>query len=228
MILSLVTRTLLLYLVVVATMRVMGKRQIGQLQPFEFVVAIMISELAAIPLTEDDKKLHHALIPISVLLACQLILSYVSIKGVRIREIICGKPTLLVRHGKLLEKNLKKEMYTINDLMEQLRFNSIQSIEDVEYALLETNGQLSVVVNSQKRPVSPEDLNLQTKPEGFSHDIIIDGKLIGRTLEMLNLKREWIDKKLAEQGITDYCQVFYASIDKDNNIHVQKKGEYLE
>lgn len=228
MILGLIAKTFFLYIVVVVTMRVMGKRQIGQLQPFEFVVAMMISELAAIPLSEDDRKIHHALIPIGVLLASQLIMSYVSIKGVRIREIICGKPTLLIRHGKLLENNLKKEMYTINDLLEQLRFNSVQSIKDVEYALLETNGQLSVIVNSQKRPVTPEDLKIETKPESFSHDLIIDGKLIGRTLETLNLKREWVDQKLAEMGITDYSQVFYASIDKDNSILVQKRGEYLE
>ncbi|NLU53661.1 MAG: DUF421 domain-containing protein [Clostridiaceae bacterium] len=228
MILGLIAKTFFLYLVVVATMRVMGKRQIGQLQPFEFVVAMMISELAAIPLSEDDRKIHHALIPIAVLLVSQLIMSYISIKGVRIREIICGRPTLLIRHGKLLEKNLKKEMYTINDLLEQLRFNSVQSIKDVEYALLETNGQLSVIVNSQKRPVTPEDLKIETKPESFSHDLIIDGKLIGRTLETLNLKREWVDQKLAEMGITDYSQVFYASIDKDNSILVQKRGEYLE
>ena len=96
---QLVLRTFFLYLVVVVTMRLMGKRQIGQLQPFEFAIAVMISELAALPLTEDEKKIHHALVPIIVLVACQLTISFLSIKGVRIREVVCGKPTLLVRHG---------------------------------------------------------------------------------------------------------------------------------
>jgi uncharacterized membrane protein YcaP (DUF421 family) len=209
-------------------MRVMGKRQIGQLQPFEFAIAVMISELAALPLTEDDKKIHHALIPIAVLLSCQLLISFLSIKGVRIREIVCGRPVLLIRDGRMLEKNMRREMYTINDLLEQLRFYSIQSINDVEYGILETNGQLSVMLKSCKRPVTPEDLNIKTEYESFNHDIIIDGKLIGRTLKRLHLKREWIDEKLKEYGVNDYAHVFYASIDSNKKIFVQKKGEFLE
>ncbi|NLM73532.1 MAG: DUF421 domain-containing protein [Clostridiaceae bacterium] len=227
MVLALVSKTLLLYLIVVACMRLMGKRQIGQLQPFEFAVAIMISELAALPLTEDDKKLHHAIIPIAVIIICQLAISFLAIKGVRIREVICGRPTLLIRNGKILEKNMRKELYTINDLLEQLRFHGIQSVKDVEYGILETNGQLSVLLKSGKRPVTPEDINLTPKDECFDHDIIIDGKLIGRTLEKLNLKREWLDEQLKEYGVTDYTHVFYAAVDNDNKLFVQKKGEYL-
>lgn len=228
MVLALVSKTLLLYLIVVACMRLMGKRQIGQLQPFEFAVAIMISELAALPLTEDDKDLHHSIIPIGVIFVCQLVISFLSIKGVRIREVICGRPTLLIRNGKILEKNMRKELYTINDLLEQLRFYSIQSVKDVEFGILETNGQLSVLLKSNKRPVTPEDLNMDTKKESFDHDIIIDGKLIGRTLKKLNIKREWVDEQLKEFGITDYTHVFYAAVDSDNKLFVQKKGEYLD
>ncbi len=226
--LQLISRTFFLYLVVVVTMRLMGKRQIGQLQPFEFAVAVMISELAALPLTEDGKNIHHAVIPIAVLLACQLLISFLSIKGVRIREVVCGKPTLLIRDGKMLEKNMRKELYTINDLLEQLRFQSIQSINDVEYAILETNGQLSVILKSEKRPATPEDFNIKPPRENFNHDIIIDGKLIGRTLQRLHLQRPWIDEKLKEYGINDYTHVFYASIDSKQNLFVQKKGEYME
>lgn len=228
MISQLIYRTFFLYIVVVVSMRLMGKRQIGQLQPFEFAIAVMISELAALPLTEDDKKIHHALIPISVLLTCQLLISFLSIKGVRIREVVCGKPTLLIRNGKMLEKNMRREMYTVNDLLEQLRFYSIQSVDDVEYGILETNGQLSVMLKSIKRPVTPEDFNINIPYECFNHDIIIDGKLIGRTLGRLHLKREWIDDQLKQFGINDYAQVFYASISSDHKLFVQKKGEFLE
>lgn len=228
MISALIFRTFFLYLVIVVTMRLMGKRQIGQLQPFEFAVAVMISELAALPLTEDGKKIHHALVPIAVLLICQLTISFLSIRGVRIREIVCGRPTLLIRDGKMLEKNMRKEMYTVNDLLEQLRFNGITSVHDVEYGILETNGQLSVLLKSGKRPATPEDLNIKVPQECFDHDIIIDGKLIGRTLEKLDLKREWIDEKLKEFGISNYSHVFYASIDSENRLHVQKRGEFLK
>ena len=225
---QLMLRTFLLYIVVVITMRIMGKRQIGQLQPFEFAIAVMISDLAAIPLSEDDKPIHHALIPIAILTICQLSISFLSIKGVRIREVVCGKPTLLIRHGKILEKNMRKEMYTINDLLEQLRFNSVQGIGDVEYGILETNGQLSVLLKSNKRSVTPEDLNIDPPAESFHHDLIIDGKLIGRTLEKLHVKREWLDNALKAYGITDYSQVFYASVDSNMTLYVQKNGEYLE
>lgn len=228
MVLTLIWKTFLLYGVVVVTMRLMGKRQIGQLQPFEFAIAVMISELAALPLTEDDKKLHHALIPIAVLVICQLMISLISLKGVRIRDYICGKPTVLIRNGRMLEKNMKREMCTVNDLLEQLRFNNIQDPSDVEYAVMETNGQLSVVVKSQKRPVTPEDLNIDTKYEGYSIDLIIDGRLIGKALERFNIQKKWLNDKLAEHGISDYKMVFFASLDSSGKLYVQKKGEYLE
>lgn len=228
MIPQIISRTVLMYLVIIISMRLMGKRQIGQLQPFEFAIAVMISDLAVMPLTGDSKNLVQDLIPIAVLVICQVLLSFLSIRGVRIREIICGKPMLLIRDGKLLEKNMRREMYTINDLMEQLRFYSIQSVGDVEYGILETNGQLSVLLKSEKRPATPEDLGIKTPHEKFSHDIIIDGKLIGRTLERLHIKREWVDESLKEFGVNDYKQVFYAYLDSNMKIQMQKKGEYLE
>ena len=228
MVIQLIFRTFFIYILVVITMRIMGKRQIGELQPFEFAIAVMISDLAAIPLSDEDKDLYHAVVPIAVLVICQLSISFLSIKGVRIREIVCGKPIVLIRDGKILEKNMRKEMYTINDLLEQLRFNSIQSVNDVEYGILETNGQLSVLLKPNKRALTPEDLNMNPPAESFDYDIIIDGKLIGRTLERLNLKREWVDNALKEYGINDYKQVFYASVDNNLRLFVQKKGEYLE
>jgi uncharacterized membrane protein YcaP (DUF421 family) len=228
MILQIIAKTVFMYLVIILSMRLMGKRQIGQLQPFEFALAVMISDLAVMPLSDEDKNFFHGLIPIFVLVLCQVLLSFLSIKGVRIREIICGKPIILIRNGKVLEKNMRKELYTINDLTEQLRFNSVQCIGDVEYGILETNGQLSVFLKSEKRPATPEDLGLKTPEEKLCYDVIIDGKLIGRTLERLNLKQEWVDQALKEYGVNDYKQVFYAYVDSDMKLQVQKKGEYLE
>ncbi|HOK42125.1 MAG TPA: DUF421 domain-containing protein [Thermoclostridium caenicola] len=226
--LPLIWKTLLLYIVIIVSMRLMGKRQIGQLQPFEFAVAVMISELAALPLTEDDRKLHHALIPIAVLVTCQLLISYISIKGVRIRGYICGKPTVVIRNGRMLEKTMRKEMCTINELLEQLRFHSVQNVSDVEYAILETNGQLSVILKSQKRPVTPEDLKIETKYEGCTIDLIIDGILMEETMKKMNIDKNWLDQQLKERGISDYRMVFYAAVDTSGNLYVQKKGEYLE
>jgi len=227
-VLVVVARTLILYLIVVVIMRIMGKRQIGQLQPFELVIAIMISELASVPMQNTGIPLVNGIIPILTLLIAQLTLSFIGIKSTKARAIICGRPTVLVENGKIKESHLRKEMYTINDLMEQLRFNSIQNVGDVEYGILETNGQLSVLLKSEKRPATPEDLGINPPREEFSRDVIIDGKLIGRTLEKLHLKREWLDEALKEHGVNDYRQVFYAYIDSNMKLHLQKKGEFLE
>lgn len=225
---SLIWRTLILYVVIVVTMRLMGKRQIGQLQPYEFAVAVMISELAAIPLTEDNRKIHHALIPIAVLLACQLFISFVSLKGVKLRNYICGRPVVLIKNGHMLEKNMRKEFVTINDLLEQLRFSDVTAVDDVEFAVLETNGQLSVLIKSQKRAVTPEDLKIKTDYERYSTSLIIDGKLISEALKELNIDHGWLLGELKKYGVNDIEMVFYASLDSKGKLYVQKKGEYLQ
>ena len=130
-------RALILYILVVIVMRIMGKRQIGQLQPFELVIAIMISELAAVPMQNTGIPLVYGIIPILTLLILQLLISYLSIKSIRFRALICGKPAILIEKGRIRESELRKEMYTLNDLLEQLRINNCPNVSDVEYAILE-------------------------------------------------------------------------------------------
>ena len=136
-------RTLILYVLVVIVMRIMGKRQIGQLQPFELVIAIMISELASVPMQNTGIPLINGIIPILTLLVAQITMSFISLKSTKARGVICGKPSILIENGRINEKELRKEMYTINDLLEQLRIKNFQNIADVEFAILETNGQLA-------------------------------------------------------------------------------------
>ncbi|MDI3477980.1 MAG: hypothetical protein PWQ59_1505, partial [Thermoanaerobacterium sp.] len=147
-------RTLILYFLVVVVMRIMGKQQIGQLQPYELVVAIMIADLVAVPMQNKGIPLLTGIIPIFTLLISQLFLSYISMKSLRGREMICGKPTVLIDKGKILTKELQKERYNINDLLEELRVMGYPNIADVEYAILETNGCLSVIPKVDKRPVT--------------------------------------------------------------------------
>jgi uncharacterized membrane protein YcaP (DUF421 family) len=216
-------RTLILYALVVIVMRLMGKRQIGQLQPFELVIAIMISELASVPMQNTGIPLLAGIIPILTLLVAQITLSLISIKSIRARGIICGKPKILIESGIIKQENLAREMYTINDLLEQLRIKNIPNISDVEYAILETNGQLSVIPKSQKRQVTPEDLKINTEYEGLSYDLIIDGRLYLENLKKINLDTKWLNEQLANFGISDYKSVFFASIDTKGNLFVQKK-----
>lgn len=218
-----VWKTALLYIIVVISMRLMGKRQIGELQPFEFAVAIIISEIAVFPITEENKSVLEAIIPIGILVVCQFLLSLLSIKSIKARELICGRPRIVIKNGALQEKNLKKELYTINDLLEQLRIANVQNVTDVEHGVLETNGQLSLVLKSQKRPVTPEDLGIETKYEGLPLDLIIDGVIHHENLALARLDENWLLQRLQEKGWPDPKDIFYASLDTQGNFYFQPK-----
>ena len=214
-------RTLILYAIVVVVMRVMGKRQIGQLQPFELAVAIMISELAAVPMQNTGIPLINGIIPILTLLVAQITMSFISLKSTKARGLICGKPSILIENGKIIEDQFRNEMYTINDLLEQLRIKDVPNIADVEFAILETNGQLSVIPKSQKRPVNPEDLNMTTKYEGLPLDFIIDGEVNYKNLQKANLDENWLKEKLSNFGIRNTKEVLFASLDSNGNLFYQ-------
>lgn len=217
-------RTLILFAIVVVVLRIMGKRQIGELQPFELVVAIMISELAAVPMQNTGIPLLNGIIPILTLLLAQIVLSIISLKSFKARGIICGKPSILVENGKINEKNLYREMFTINDLLEQLRIKNIPNISDVEFAILETNGQLSILPKSQKRPLNPEDIGISTKYEGLPLDLVIDGEIIRDNLILNNLDVAWLQNELKKFGIDDFDQLLFASLDSQGNLYYQKKS----
>jgi uncharacterized membrane protein YcaP (DUF421 family) len=216
-------RALVLYIIVVITMRIMGKRQIGQLQPFELAIAIMISELAAVPMQNTGIPLINGIIPILTLLIAQILMSFLSMKSIKARALICGKPSILIENGKIKEDELQKEMYTLNDLLEQLRIKSVPNIADVEFAILETNGQLSIIPKSQKRPLSPQDVNLPTNYEGLSLDVIIDGKVIYKNMEKAKLDESWLLRELAKLGFYKPEDVLFASLDTDGRLYCQPK-----
>ncbi|MBP5427094.1 MAG: DUF421 domain-containing protein [Clostridiales bacterium] len=222
--LTICIRTLILYVLVVVVMRCMGKRQIGQLQPFEFVVAIMISDLATIPMQNSTESLLKGVLPILTLLSGQLLLSYLSIKSYHARNLICGTPKILIENGKIIENNLINEVYNLSDLLEQLRIKNIPNISDVEFAILETNGELSIIPKSQKRPLTPSDMNIPTEYEGIPFPLVIDGKIIDLNLKKLNLSKEWLDKELKKFKIESYKDAFFVSLESNGNLFFQKKS----
>ena len=164
-------RTIIIYIFVLIVMRTMGKRQIGQMQPFELVIAMMIADLAATPMAESGIPIVYGLIPILGLLVMHTLISIINLKSIKIRELICGKPRILIYRGKIDQTALKKENFTINELQERLRNNNITNIADVEYAILETSGQVTVIEKPGKRNVTPEDLGLDVEYEGISYDL---------------------------------------------------------
>jgi uncharacterized membrane protein YcaP (DUF421 family) len=204
-------------------MRIMGKQQIGQLQPYELVVAIMIADLVAVPMQNKGIPLLTGIIPIFTLLISQLFLSYISMKSLRGREMICGKPTVLIDKGKILTKELQKERYNINDLLEELRVMGYPNIADVEYAILETNGCLSVIPKVDKRPVTPNDLNLTPQYEGLPLPIIIDGKIIHKNMEMANVDMKWLNDQLKMWNVNNIENIILASLDPNKVLTVYKK-----
>ena len=218
-------RTLILYFFVVVAVRIMGKRQIGQLQPFELVVTLMLSELAAIPMENPGIPLINGITPILTLLAAQVVLSYVSLKSDRARAAICGTPSVLVENGIIVESELKRLRYNLSDLMEQLRAKDVPNISDVEFAILETSGQLSVIPKSQRRPVIPEDLNLSTKHEGLPYTLILDGHIIDRNLNKIGRDITWLQQELNKFSISNPEEVLFACLDTEGKLFYQLKSE---
>ncbi|WP_131917807.1 DUF421 domain-containing protein [Heliophilum fasciatum] len=216
-------RTLTIYFAVLLIMRIMGKREIGQLSPIDLVVAIMIAELAAIPMEDISRPLHHGLLPIAILAFAELAFSYFAMRWMPMRRFLDGSPTLIIRDGQLLDDEMRRTRYNLNDLLAQLREKDVFNIADVEVALLETSGKLSVLLKSQKRPATPEDLNIPTAYEGLVSPLIMDGVVNHRVLQMIGFDEAWLRQELLRQGITKQSDVFFASIDTQGQLYVSRR-----
>jgi uncharacterized membrane protein YcaP (DUF421 family) len=221
-------RTIFLYILVIAALRIMGKRQIGELQPSELVVAIMISELAAIPMQATGIPLINGILPIITLMIAEVVLSYITLKSEKARNIISGTPSILIENGKINEKEMENLRFNMDDLLEELRVNNCPNIADVEFAILETSGQLSIIPKSQKSPVTAEDLNIPTKYNGLPLTLISDGKVNYNNLRKANLNRQWLSGELAKFGINEINDVFFASLDTQGNLYYQLKNKEEE
>ena len=217
-------RAIFLYIVVLAVMRLMGKREIGQLQPFELVISIMIADLASIPMTDTGVPISNGIIPILGLLVMHLMISLINMKSIKAREVICGKPTILVYRGKIDEKALKKERFTINELEERLRGNNVFNLGDVEYAILETSGQVTVIQKPEKRTTIPEDFNIVPEYEEIPYDLVIDGKIMDDNLKALGKNREWLKKQVEKFKIKPE-EALVVTYDGKGQIFCQKKGK---
>ena len=218
-----IARTFILYTTVILVIRIMGKRQVGELQPFELAITIMVSALAAIPMEDVGIPLLYSIIPILLLTGFQEFLSLTTLKSTRARSFICGKPSVVIKNGQLNESELKKLRINLNDLLEQLRIKGYHTIEDVEYALMETTGKLSVIPKSQKRSLTPEDLNLDTDYEGLPSSLIIDGQIQHSNLEKIGLDQKWLLETLKKHNIQKPGQVFFAALNTNGNFIFQKK-----
>lgn len=216
-------RTIIIYSLVILCMRLMGKRQIGQLQPYEVVIALMISDLAAIPMEDESVPLLSGVIPIVTLLGLQLIISFVVLKNRHIRKLICGSPRIMVLNGHIQEKNLRREMYNLDDLTEALRVAGYPNLSDVSLVILETGGSLSVVPKGVVSTITPEDMKIQ-KPDTVCWDIIKDGHLDINNLDQAGLSEKKLKKEIKAVGGGSYRDVFYCNADNHGKMYIQLKS----
>lgn len=215
-------RVSIIYILVLVVMRIMGKREISQMQPFELVIAIMIADLASVPMSDTGIPIFNGIIPILALLLFQLIISIINLKSIRLRQIICGKPQILIYRGKIDEKALKKEKITINELQERLRQNNIFTLGDVEYAILETSGEISVIQKPEKRNTIPEDFNITPEYEGIPYDLIIDGRIMYDNLKKIGKDEIWLKKQVDKFKIKPE-NALIVTFDGKKQIFCQKK-----
>ncbi len=201
---SIVGRTMLLYIIILIIFRLMGKREIGELSVLDLVVFIMLGEMAVVAIENTDKSLWHQLVPMIFLMCIQIILSIISLKFQRFRHLIEGEPAILINAGKIDEKKMRKQRYNIDDLMMQLREQGVGDVRDVEYAILEPSGKLSVF-QKQKSKKSKNDTPIFTLP------LIIDGEIQFNHLQMIEHTDEWLIGKLKNLGYNDIAQILYCS-----------------
>ena len=189
-------RTIILYLVLIMVIRLMGKRQVGQMEPAEFVVTMLVANLAAIPMQDGAIPLYSGLVPIVTVLGVELVLSVLSLRSMKLRKLLCGKPVILIENGQLLQENLRKTRITLDELSGHLREKDVLDIRSVQFAILETNGNLSVFPYPKEKPACAKDAGIPTRKQYLPMTIISDGKLLRENLRLAKKDESWVNRTL--------------------------------
>ncbi len=218
-----VIRTLILYAIIIVAVRLMGKREIGQLQPTELVVMILMSELAAVPMQDFGIPLINGVVPIIILATAEIILSGLALKNLKMRKVFCGNPVQIIQNGIINQKNLWETRMSIDDLLEELRLKNVHNLCDVQYAQIETNGQLSIILTPLARPTTAGMLNLPPELTSFASTIISDGRLMQDNLNSSGRDINWVRQTLRNNNIANIEDVFLLSADQHENIICIKK-----
>lgn len=224
--LTIVLRTLISYIFVIIGIRLMGKRQIGDMQPGELVATLLISEIAAIPLQDANQPVIFGAAAIFSLVALELVISLVAMKSFNFRKLLSGKSAVIIKNGRLDQTQMKKLRLTVLDLIELLRAQNVYDIDTVDYAVLETNGSLNVLLKAEEQSATVKDLNLKVEEKSLPLPIICDGKMIEESIAALKTSRQSIEK-LLKKNKTETKEVFLLSLDKLGNYTLIKKGQEL-
>ena len=220
-----VIRTVILYLLIIAGIRLMGKRQVGELEPSELVLDLLIADLAAVPMQDFGIPLLAGILPIFTLLCVTMMLSVLTMKSVRFRSLLCGRPSIIIREGQIDQREMRRNRFTVDELHEELRGQGFTDFSAVKYAILETNGQVSVIPFPAQRPPTAQELGVQAKEGGLPLVLIDDGRLLERALARRGLDRAWVEARLAEHGARSVGEVYLLSVDEAGKVcYVAKEG----
>ena len=219
-------RTIVLYLLIIVGIRLLGKRQVGELEPSELVLALIIADLASVPMQDNGIPLSAGVIPIVTLLAVATILSLLTVRFLRFRALLCGKPSIVVENGVVQESELRKNRVTIDELLEELRGQGYADFKSVKFAVLETNGKLSVLPYASQRPVTAAQMGLTPQETVLPVILISDGRLLSHNLKGRGYEHVWLEKQLSLHGLSHPGQVFLLTVDDAGNTYcIPKEGK---
>ena len=217
-------RTIILYLILIAVIRIMGKRQVGQMEPSEFVVTMLVANLASIPMQDGGIPLYSGLVPILTVLGVELVLSAASLRSVGFRRLLCGKPVILIENGHVLQNNLRRTRITLDELTGHLREKDVLNVTDVQYAILETNGNLSVFPYPKHKPASAKDAGIHPERQSLPVTIIGDGYLYRQNLPSAGKDEAWVRRFLQERELKQK-DVWLLTLDATGRTTLLRKEE---
>lgn len=218
-------RTLLLYIVIIAAVRLMGKRQISELQTSELVVTLLISDIAAIPMQDTGQPLVSGLLPIAILVMCEIFVSCFMVKNAKFRKMICGSPIIVINDGKVDQKQMRRLRMTTEDLMEELRLKDVFSLEDVAYGIVETNGKMSVIKKPDKNQPTAGMLGIAVPDTGIEAVVVSDGVIFDPALSICGKSRDWLNGVLRGKNV-NIEEIFIMTTNKKGDFNIIKKDEY--
>ena len=210
-------RTIILYLILVVVIRLMGKRQIGQMEASEFVVALLVADLASIPMQNGDIPLLSGIVPILTVLGIELVFSVLCMRSIRLRQLLCGKPVILIENGRLLQQNLRKTRITSDELTELLREKDVLDLKTVQFAILETSGRVSVFPYPKDRPATAQEAGIRAQKQYLPVTVISDGVLLQQNLRISGKNMAWVQRTL-KKNKTTLQDTFLLTVDASDNI----------
>ena len=206
------TRTIFFYFVLLVVIRLLGKRQIGQMEPSEFVVTMLVANLASIPMEDPKLPLHSGLIPLGAVLLAELLLTRFSLRSVKFRRLLCGKPVILIENGRIIQKNLRRTHITLDELTGQLRLKDVLDLRTVQYAILETNGNLSVFLYPKDSPATAKDAGIHPKKQHLPVTVVGDGYLNRENFAAAGINDAWV-RNFLERNDVELADIYLLTLD---------------